>query len=65
MDYRNMKGDTKFLLDKVREAVLKQGQEGDVSDDGILQKALRQQLRTLGVPASQYAQLNTYSEVRN
>lgn len=53
MDHRNLKGDTKFLLDKVREAATRQGRE-ELSDDEILQRALRHQLRTMGVPAREY-----------
>lgn len=58
-----MKGDTKFLLDKVREAIVRQGREGVVTDDEILQRALKHQLRTLGVPARDY--LHPVHESRN
>jgi hypothetical protein len=64
MDYRNIKGETDFLLSLAREAMANQGRE-DVSDDEILRRALTHQLRTLGVPASRYSQPPAQVGARN
>lgn len=56
MDDRKYRGNTKFLIDKIRDELTRRGCESrHLSEDEVVDRCLRMKLRAMGVPASDYA----------